>query len=276
MRGRVHAAIGFAVSTGISLSALCLHEFYNPSSLQLAGMAIFVPTTVFGSLLPDIDHLNATLSKNSPRIFRFLYRYIVSAGDYFGNQTRSQILASHRGICHSISACISVLTLLLPFVFFNPILFFESGMHGIILGMILHILCDAFTPAGVMLFAPFSTKQYHIKLSRSRIKQINRKGTPFNFKYHLITGFLYICNLIFTWLKLMLFYILIIISLIIILTLFDLIMRSHSFSNFSITTFTILTVILLVAIATLTLIINKFRQKLSLYLFRNYGQTSDS
>lgn len=288
MTGRTHVAIGITVSAGISLSALCLHELYNPSPLQLAGMAIFIPTTVFGSLLPDIDHPDATLSKNSPRIFRFLFRYITSAGDYFGHQSQkyTRDLSGHRGICHSFSACISVLTLLLPFVLFNPVLFFESGIHGVIFGMLLHILCDATTPAGVMLFAPFSTKQYHIKMPKPRIKRLGKdaikrnvihSNSKRNFKNSFLTGCLYICNLIFAWFKLLLSYFLIIVLLLLISVIFDFFMGWHSFTSFTILstfekTITIISGILLFIIIPIsTLIItNKIRKKISTYLYQQY------
>ncbi|MDE6529973.1 MAG: metal-dependent hydrolase [Lachnospiraceae bacterium] len=289
MTGRTHVAIGITVSASISLSALCLHEFYNPSPLQLAGMAIFIPTTVIGSLLPDIDHPDATLSKNSPRIFRFLFRYIMSAGDYFGHQSQkyTRDLSGHRGICHSFSACISVLTLLMPFFLFNPILFFESGIHGLIFGMLLHILCDATTPAGVMLFAPFSTKHYHIKMPKLTIKHIEKENkfkrkikyteSDRNFKNSFLTGCLYICNLIFTWFKLLLSYFLIIILLLLFSVILDFFMGWHSFTSFTIlSTFekkiTIISGILLfIIIPVSTLIItNKIRKKISTYLYQQY------
>lgn len=155
MRGRTHAALGVTSSLGISY--LC--HTINPD--MTVELGLFTLAAWCGSFLPDIDLPTSKLARNLPRTARCIRKYISMTGYLFGDAQYQSTLNSHRGICHSFSACCSVLIALSWLMLANSSAVFF--LTGIIWGMLLHILTDAFTSMGCMLLAPFSVKHYFKK-----------------------------------------------------------------------------------------------------------------
>ena len=152
MLGKDHMIIGIICSAGISAVFLRNHT-------SLPVMGVFVAATACGSYLPDVDHPTSSICRRLPRTSKWFRNYFYSAGDIFESYDNQGILYSHRGICHSLSACLSLGYLLFP------MLLGLWPLSGILLGMFLHIFFDALTPAGVMLFAPFSYRKFFKKQS---------------------------------------------------------------------------------------------------------------
>lgn len=178
MTGKTHMIIGIAAGAGIS--ALCLQQ--NHSLLE---MGLFTGMTAVGSLIPDVDHPNSTISRCLPPVARLLYKFYCAAGKMFGDDIAQVYMLQHRGICHSFSACLSTI-LLLSFILFLD----EPGvvvLWGIVLGMLLHILADSLTPAGTMLLAPFSIHYFIDGSQNQRTKAIDNKPV-FTFQKLLLFG----------------------------------------------------------------------------------------
>lgn len=148
MTGKQHLAIGIVSSTGLSICTSMGSETFNPA---LTGL--FVMGSAIGSLLPDIDIPNSTISHRCFFLAKMLKKYYCSLGTAFGNDKYIAHISQHRGICHSFSACLATLALIFPWL---P----HILVAGIALGFVLHILCDCTTITGVMLWAPFSIKFY--------------------------------------------------------------------------------------------------------------------
>ena len=65
----------------------------------------------------------------------------------------------HRGITHSAVACLAVTWLSMA-----------TGILGLAIGYVAHVVADAFTPAGVSALAPFSRRPVHLLPKRVRIR----------------------------------------------------------------------------------------------------------
>jgi membrane-bound metal-dependent hydrolase YbcI (DUF457 family) len=93
-----------------------------------------------GLLLPDIDMPNSTYGKRIKPISELIYRKV-----------------GHRTLTHSL--------------FSVTVLYFSCniafGMNiittGLMIGSVIHIFCDLFTPSGVPLAYPISKKRYYLK-----------------------------------------------------------------------------------------------------------------
>lgn len=93
-----------------------------------------------GCLLPDIDMPDSKAGKKIKPISKFINKKV-----------------GHRTLTHSI--------------FFITVLFFSSniafGMNifttGLMVGCVMHIFCDLFTPSGVPLTYPISNKRYRLE-----------------------------------------------------------------------------------------------------------------
>lgn len=157
MTGKTHMSIGIVASIGISaLYFYCTESTITTQTVISTGL--FATAAAAGSLLPDVDYTDSTLSRRLPPLAKALRKYYTSIGILFGDTQYQQNLQQHRGICHSLSALLATFIPLAFFIF--------SGQKssyifcGLLLGMLLHILADSFTPVGTMLLAPFSTKHY--------------------------------------------------------------------------------------------------------------------
>lgn len=109
--------------------------------------AIFISTSVIGSLLPDIDH----------------------KGSYIGRRAKitSSLISSlfeHRGATHSpiiITSFMFILNLLFSkFVASGPIV--TIVFLGFYVGMMSHVLLDMVTKGGVPLLLPISKKKFSL------------------------------------------------------------------------------------------------------------------
>jgi membrane-bound metal-dependent hydrolase YbcI (DUF457 family) len=64
----------------------------------------------------------------------------------------------HRGITHSVAACLAVTWLAVA-----------TGFLGLAIGYVAHVVADACTPAGVRALAPVSRRPVHLLPRRARI-----------------------------------------------------------------------------------------------------------
>ncbi len=119
--------IGGIVITGLFGSFLNLNILANP---------IFIASTIFGSLIPDIDYTKSTIGK----IFRPISKYL---NRRFG----------HRTITHSLVAMFGSFLL---FAIIESTFFDRTTTAKIyLLGFLSHLVLDMMTVQGVPLFYPF-------------------------------------------------------------------------------------------------------------------------
>jgi inner membrane protein len=119
--------IGGIVITGLFGSFLNLNILANP---------IFIASTIFGSLIPDIDYTKSTIGK----IFRPISKYL---NRRFG----------HRTITHSLLAMFGSFLL---FAIIEATFFDRTTTAKIyLLGFFSHLILDMMTVQGVPLFYPF-------------------------------------------------------------------------------------------------------------------------
>ena len=119
--------IGGIVITGLFGSFLNLNILANP---------IFIASTIFGSLIPDIDYTKSTIGK----IFRPISKYL---NRRFG----------HRTITHSLLAMFGSFLL---FAIIESTFFDQTTTSKIyLLGFFSHLVLDMMTVQGVPLFYPF-------------------------------------------------------------------------------------------------------------------------
>jgi len=146
VRNATHQLVGVTCALGVS-QALGLE------TVQTAAVSI---TAVCGSWLPDADRLGTRVHRRS-----LLERRSLLAGA-LGVVARTPLwalalLGRHRGITHSLLACVLVgaaaaaLGVALP----SPGLALAGGLA---LGYLAHVLADACTPSGVSLWAPFGPR----------------------------------------------------------------------------------------------------------------------
>lgn len=133
MTGRTHLTFGIGIGLiGMATCHLVTGDI-NASSSILAGCAI-------GSLFPDLDIPNSTISKYIPIIPNIINKM-------FG----------HRNFFHS-----PIFLLLLYFLlsyFFPKHIFL---IYGFIIGFISHLLLDTFNKGGIPLLYPFSRKRFNL------------------------------------------------------------------------------------------------------------------
>ncbi len=185
MNTRVHLALGVSTSVAFSYKLLQVSElgFSKTEMFALVSMA------ALGSVLPDVDHPNAALSRRLPLLSALLHKYYSSAGKYFGDYGYQYALLMHRGICHSFSTCLMAV---FPI---SILLFMPNGyriVSGLIWGMVLHIFMDTLTPMGCMLFAPFSTRRFSIYREKTKPNKKNHCLDSSKRKFYIL---LYIANI---------------------------------------------------------------------------------
>lgn len=111
-----------------------------PLSFTTPEKILYFIFMTIGLLLPDIDMPTTTYGKRIKPISEFIHRTV-----------------GHRTLTHSI--------------FFITVLYFSCtiafGMNifttGLMVGSVIHIFCDLFTPSGVPLAYPISNKKYNLK-----------------------------------------------------------------------------------------------------------------
>ncbi len=94
--------------------------------------------TSIAALLPDIDHTSSLFGRLFPGIAKPL-----------------MARHGHRTITHSLVILLALMLLLLPLVWFYPLIY-----KGLIVAYFSHIFIDCFNMSGIRLFYPFSQKEY--------------------------------------------------------------------------------------------------------------------
>jgi inner membrane protein len=131
---------------GLVATGLALQEPFSKEKLIVAGMV--VAGSMIGSLNPDIDHKNSTISKKH-KIISWIMRHIFE----------------HRGFTHApiIQAVIIFAMLYWGRNFGGTIGYSYLGfVVGLGVGIFSHIFLDWLTVAGVPLFYPFTKKKFHL------------------------------------------------------------------------------------------------------------------
>ena len=128
MMGKTHLITGILLASHIGAG--------NPTDLYMS----FMLGTAIGSLLPDVDHPQAMISRFVPVVGQVI-----------------RAVTTHRGFFHSAMGVVSIATFLIliqPFVSVREDQYYIIST-GLIIGMILHIAMDAMTNRGVQLLWPF-------------------------------------------------------------------------------------------------------------------------
>jgi len=105
------------------LAALCALSYFQP-----ADSIFFIFFVLFGSALPDIDHPNSFIGKKT-KIIAWLFE--------------------HRGFWHSLFA-------LIPISFAFSFVLAKINLYALFIGYASHLIIDAATKEGIMLFHPLS------------------------------------------------------------------------------------------------------------------------
>ena len=144
MNGYTHKIGG--TCAGLIATSLALQEPFSPEKLTVAGL--IVAGAALGSLLPDIDHKNSTISKKHKIISWIMTR-----------------LFEHRGFTHAP---------LIQLLFIAFLFWIGKDLGGIIgysylgvviglgIGILSHTLLDWLTVGGIPLLYPFTKKKFHL------------------------------------------------------------------------------------------------------------------
>ena len=158
MNGYTHKIGGTCAA--LVATCLALQEPFSPEKLTVAGF--IVAGAALGSLLPDIDHKNSTISKKH-KITSWIMTH----------------LFEHRGFTHAP---------LIQALFIALLFYIGKNLGGVIgysylgfvtglgIGIFSHTLLDWLTVGGVPLFYPFTKKRFHL-MSLKTAK--HSKGTAF-------------------------------------------------------------------------------------------------
>ncbi|MFF2531548.1 metal-dependent hydrolase [Brevibacillus sp. NPDC058079] len=122
-------------------------EHQQLSPIMISGL--FIAGSVFGSLLPDIDHRGSYLGRRLPVL------------SFLANATMG-----HRGATHApfITVALTTLCALATHYFLDGIalLFCLTLLAGCMIGALSHIFLDSLTKSGVPLLFPLSKKHYRL------------------------------------------------------------------------------------------------------------------
>ncbi|CRH64688.1 Inner membrane protein ydjM [Chlamydia trachomatis] len=124
MEGKTHIAGGIAAGA-----------FYLTFGGSMEHEALFIGSCALGSILPDICHPNSMIGRRVPLLDNLI-------SEVFG----------HRTITHSL------LILILTLFFFGWTTWPLGLEYGIFIGMVSHLVLDAFTKQGIQFFWPFKVK----------------------------------------------------------------------------------------------------------------------
>lgn len=135
MNGVCHKIAG--ISTGVVLT----HFLYE--DVSVLPLALITFSSMLGSLVPDIDEPNSIVGRKVKHLSGTLKKV-------FG----------HRGIIHTPFFLLIIFFLL--FQIKNSIPIGNLLLIGFVSGYISHLILDMLTPAGLMIFYPFSKKKYRL------------------------------------------------------------------------------------------------------------------
>lgn len=144
MNGYTHKIGG--TCAGITAVTLALQQPISPE--KLAVSAFIIAGAAVGSLLPDIDHKNSTISKKH-KITAWIFTH----------------LFEHRGFTHAplIQLLFSALLFYLGRELSGIIGYCYLGtVIGLTIGLLSHTLLDMLTVGGIPLLYPFSKKKIHL------------------------------------------------------------------------------------------------------------------
>src|SRR4051812_6132901 len=139
--------------TGVGAAALTAAAADAPA----ATTAVLVAAAWFGSMLPDVDKAGSHLHRRTPPERRHLPIRVVGA--LVRLPLRLLSLLPHRGITHSVLACVLAGALAGALASLVAPAFAVTAGAGCALGYAAHIAGDACTPSGVPLWAPLSSRR---------------------------------------------------------------------------------------------------------------------
>lgn len=150
MTGITHRLAG--IGTGVAVIEI----------LQLNDMttqAVILTGCIVGSLLPDIDNPQSTISYKIPfvrAVYGLLQKVIRGFANLLPRRQREYVRSGigHRGLSHSLFAAVTLPALVWfigSVIHINP----DACALGLMLGILSHIFMDLFS-GGVRLFLPFS------------------------------------------------------------------------------------------------------------------------
>lgn len=174
MEYRAHRLGGMCAGAILATSIYGTRYFSleNPDYKVAIGTLVLVTAGAIGSLMPDIDHPNSYISKQSPilsffvKIFlglsRIVTKIILSLCFWISKRRKEAILAgtNHRGIFHTLLMVIAMYFLFGLIGMFIPDYgrLIQLGFTG---GYLSHIMVDMLTKGGVMLLYPIVTVKFH-------------------------------------------------------------------------------------------------------------------
>lgn len=158
VRNATHQLVGVTCALGASRAL----------GLEAVEIAAMGTAAVCGSWLPDVDRVGARVHRRSRLERRSL---LVGALGLVGRLplVAVAVVARHRGVTHSLSACALLGAVAVLFGSWLP----PPGLllaAGLVVGYSAHVLADACTPAGVQLWAPFSRRRVWLAPRRVRVR----------------------------------------------------------------------------------------------------------
>lgn len=139
MKYLTHMLGGVALTTGASIVAPSLLGPITPTALAVG---------VIGSLLPDIDHPQSTISNMT------LFSKVVSKS--------VALTTGHRGICHSLVFIVVVSLIFHRFAVGADPTLTAYCTAWFALGMLSHLLLDFLNPGGVKMLWPIGKRRHII------------------------------------------------------------------------------------------------------------------
>ena len=150
MTGTTHRLAGI----GAGIAAIEILQIND-----MATQAVILTGCIVGSLLPDIDNPQSTISYKIPfvrAVYGLLQKVIRGFANLLPRRQREYVKSSigHRGLSHSLFAAVTLpalVWLIGSVIHINP----DACALALMLGILSHIFMDLFS-GGVRLFLPFS------------------------------------------------------------------------------------------------------------------------
>lgn len=149
MVGKTHIAGGLFLASTLTTATGIYQPLGCDTSLVLFGIYLFGSS--LGSILPDIDKRNSTIS-----------------GKNVGTKATSlitRLIFTHRGFTHSILCLLILSTLSSPLAFAG--VYTKALWMGIILGYGSHLILDMLNPTGIALLYPLDNMISFAKIKTS-------------------------------------------------------------------------------------------------------------
>jgi len=156
--------------TSIALAGAVVSIAYNFGyTIDKELLQFIIPSILLGTAFPDIDEPESWIGRRTRGISDLI-----------------KIIFGHRGITHTlIFILVFTLILIAINIFYGEKHFFLS-IFGFAFGMLGHIIGDAHTKSGIMLFYPFSKKRYYVLPKFLRFKTGGIKEQIFALFYSAI------------------------------------------------------------------------------------------